>query len=362
MEESRSIPAPNPWGARGRAEGARLWKAAGRADAMGPPRCLLIESELTNTIREVVSHCQELAARHRLVSGIPLSRACCPTSLGVSRKLDYSERCGRRLPPWNRNSRGSSSAATTPPVDADSEPRSRTQRQSARTPERLPGTPTEPKTPRTVDEARVQRVLVKTLEPPLDGTTHWSVRRVAEAHIGDEHVFLALLHQQHGTARRALADLGVLLESARAALDELLRDGAIPHREPTTASLSPPSASTSNRSERRPLRRSDTTQSPKPRAVSRANTTSRVPSAGGHCSPSERWRSRSKKPSGDPSATLSTSISCSDCSPTPRHPWGPDSVDAERTVSASSASTAPPPTPSSFCSSASEPRSKKSAA
>src|SRR3972149_1958484 len=30
--------------------------------------------------------------------------------------------------------------------------------------------------PRTLDEAQVQRVLVKTLEPPPDGTTHWSVR------------------------------------------------------------------------------------------------------------------------------------------------------------------------------------------
>ena len=35
--------------------------------------------------------------------------------------------------------------------------------------------------PRTVDEAQVQRILVKTLGPPPDGTTHWSVRRLAEA-------------------------------------------------------------------------------------------------------------------------------------------------------------------------------------
>ncbi len=34
--------------------------------------------------------------------------------------------------------------------------------------------------PRTVDEEQVQRVLAKTLEPPADGTTHWSVRRLAE--------------------------------------------------------------------------------------------------------------------------------------------------------------------------------------
>ncbi|MCA1701348.1 MAG: IS630 family transposase [Actinobacteria bacterium] len=35
--------------------------------------------------------------------------------------------------------------------------------------------------PRTVDDDEVQRVLAKTLEPPPDGTTHWSVRRLAQA-------------------------------------------------------------------------------------------------------------------------------------------------------------------------------------
>jgi len=35
--------------------------------------------------------------------------------------------------------------------------------------------------PRTIDPDRVQHVLAKTLEPPPDGTTHWSVRRLAEA-------------------------------------------------------------------------------------------------------------------------------------------------------------------------------------
>jgi transposase len=34
--------------------------------------------------------------------------------------------------------------------------------------------------PRTVDEGQVQRILAKTLEPPPDGTTHWSVRRLAQ--------------------------------------------------------------------------------------------------------------------------------------------------------------------------------------
>ena len=35
--------------------------------------------------------------------------------------------------------------------------------------------------PRQIDDDQVKRVLAKTLEPPPDGTTHWSVRRLAEA-------------------------------------------------------------------------------------------------------------------------------------------------------------------------------------
>jgi transposase len=35
--------------------------------------------------------------------------------------------------------------------------------------------------PREIDDDEVQRVLAKTLEPPPDGTTHWSVRRLAAA-------------------------------------------------------------------------------------------------------------------------------------------------------------------------------------
>jgi transposase len=35
--------------------------------------------------------------------------------------------------------------------------------------------------PRRIDDDEVQRVLAKTLEPPPDGTTHWSVRRLAAA-------------------------------------------------------------------------------------------------------------------------------------------------------------------------------------
>ena len=35
--------------------------------------------------------------------------------------------------------------------------------------------------PRQIDDDKVKRVLAKTLEPPPDGTTHWSVRRLAEA-------------------------------------------------------------------------------------------------------------------------------------------------------------------------------------
>ena len=35
--------------------------------------------------------------------------------------------------------------------------------------------------PRRIDDDQVKRVLAKTLEPPPDGTTRWSVRRLAEA-------------------------------------------------------------------------------------------------------------------------------------------------------------------------------------
>ncbi len=35
--------------------------------------------------------------------------------------------------------------------------------------------------PREIDDDQVGRVLAKTLEPPPDGTTHWSVRRLAQA-------------------------------------------------------------------------------------------------------------------------------------------------------------------------------------
>src|SRR3954470_9694304 len=35
--------------------------------------------------------------------------------------------------------------------------------------------------PREIDDDEVRRVLAKTLEPPPDGTTHWSVRRLAAA-------------------------------------------------------------------------------------------------------------------------------------------------------------------------------------
>lgn len=35
--------------------------------------------------------------------------------------------------------------------------------------------------PREIDDDQVKRVLAKTLEPPPDGSTHWSVRRLAEA-------------------------------------------------------------------------------------------------------------------------------------------------------------------------------------
>ena len=35
--------------------------------------------------------------------------------------------------------------------------------------------------PRTIDDDEVQRVLAKTLEKPPDGSTHWSVRRLAGA-------------------------------------------------------------------------------------------------------------------------------------------------------------------------------------
>jgi putative transposase len=35
--------------------------------------------------------------------------------------------------------------------------------------------------PRTIDDDEVKRVLAKTLEQPTDGSTHWSVRRLAAA-------------------------------------------------------------------------------------------------------------------------------------------------------------------------------------
>src|SRR5215218_3813470 len=35
--------------------------------------------------------------------------------------------------------------------------------------------------PRTIDDDEVKRVLAKTLEKPTDGSTHWSVRRLAAA-------------------------------------------------------------------------------------------------------------------------------------------------------------------------------------
>ena len=35
--------------------------------------------------------------------------------------------------------------------------------------------------PRRIDDDEAQRVLARTLEPPPDGTTHWSVRRLAAA-------------------------------------------------------------------------------------------------------------------------------------------------------------------------------------
>jgi transposase len=35
--------------------------------------------------------------------------------------------------------------------------------------------------PREIDDAEVQRVLAMTLQAPLDGSTHWSARRLAAA-------------------------------------------------------------------------------------------------------------------------------------------------------------------------------------
>src|SRR3954462_12663642 len=48
---------------------------------------------------------------------------------------------------------------------------------------RLEGLADEPRSgrPRTIDDDEVQRVLAKTLEKPTDGSTHWSVRRMAAA-------------------------------------------------------------------------------------------------------------------------------------------------------------------------------------
>ena len=47
----------------------------------------------------------------------------------------------------------------------------------------LEGLATAPRSgrPREIDDAEVQRVLAMTLEPPPDGSTHWSVRRLAAA-------------------------------------------------------------------------------------------------------------------------------------------------------------------------------------
>jgi transposase len=48
---------------------------------------------------------------------------------------------------------------------------------------RMDGLETAPRSgrPREITDDEVQRVLAKTLEPPPDGTTHWSVRRLAAA-------------------------------------------------------------------------------------------------------------------------------------------------------------------------------------
>ena len=48
---------------------------------------------------------------------------------------------------------------------------------------RMDGLETAPRSgrPREITDDEVQRVLAKTLEPPPDGTTHWSVRRLAVA-------------------------------------------------------------------------------------------------------------------------------------------------------------------------------------
>jgi transposase len=48
---------------------------------------------------------------------------------------------------------------------------------------RMDGLETAPRSgrPREITDDEVKRVLAKTLEPPPDGTTHWSVRRLAAA-------------------------------------------------------------------------------------------------------------------------------------------------------------------------------------
>jgi transposase len=50
--------------------------------------------------------------------------------------------------------------------------------------------------PRTIDQATVQRVIAKTLEPPPGGESHWSVRRLAQA-TGLSHATVHRIWRQH---------------------------------------------------------------------------------------------------------------------------------------------------------------------
>src|SRR3990170_2809478 len=52
--------------------------------------------------------------------------------------------------------------------------------------------------PRQIDDAEVQRVLAKTLEPPPDGSTHWSVRRLAAATGGSARISVYLTGSSGG--------------------------------------------------------------------------------------------------------------------------------------------------------------------
>jgi len=80
--------------------------------------------------------------------------------------------------------------------------------------------------PRRIDDDEVQRVLALTLEPPPDGTTHWSVRRLAKA-TGISPTTVHRIWREHKLKVASATTQEALLDNARRAAEAITTEARL---------------------------------------------------------------------------------------------------------------------------------------